>query len=227
MTPTHNDNPTDVTPICTVVIMIVCIWAYFWQMTLGVGGFTQVIYALGLIPGMLTGHAALPESLDLIAPPWTLVTSIFLHGSFLYLCGNVLYLWVFATKVEAALGHGRFVAFFLFCAACAALVQTVVSPHSLVPMVGVGGAVSGVLGAYLLLHARTCMLVTLPLGTTLAPLRIGAGRLLALWFVVQIVSSFLSDPAVPGVAWYAHIGGFVVGTILTPFLKRPSVPLLQ
>ncbi|MGE4615594.1 MAG: rhomboid family intramembrane serine protease, partial [Gammaproteobacteria bacterium] len=87
MTPTHNDNPTDVTPICTVVIMIVCIWAYFWQMTLGVGGFTQAIYALGLIPGVLTGHAALPESLDLIAPPWTLVTSIFLHGSFLYLCG--------------------------------------------------------------------------------------------------------------------------------------------
>ena len=227
MIPIHNDNSTASKPICTVGIMIVCIWAYFWQLTLGGSGFTQAIYALGLIPGVLTGHAALSESLVLIAPPWTLLTSIFLHGSLLYLAGNLLYLWVFAAKVEAALGHGRFVGFFLFCAACAALVQTVVSPHSLVPMVGAGGAVSGVLGAYLLLHARTRVLVMLPLGTTLAPLGIPAGLLIILWFVIQIVSSLLSDPTVPGVAWHAHIGGFVVGTILTPFLKRPSVPLLQ
>jgi membrane associated rhomboid family serine protease len=225
--PIHDDNPTDITPVCTVGIVLLCIWAYAWQLILGEHGSTRAIYAFGLIPGVLTGYAALPEPLDLIAPPWTLITSVFLHGSFLHLAGNMLYLWVFGNNIEDALGHGRFVAFFLFCGACAALVQTANSPHSVVPMVGASGAISGILGGFLLLHPRTSVRVTLPLGFIVYPLRVPAGLLLGLWFVVQIVTSLFADPAVPGVAWHAHIGGFVVGAVLMPFLKRPGVPLLQ
>jgi membrane associated rhomboid family serine protease len=227
MIPIHDDNPTDITPVMTVGIMLVCIWAFIWQLTLGEHGFTRAVYAFGLIPGVLTGHAALPAALDLIAPPWTLMTSIFLHGGFLHLAGNVLYLWVFGNNVEDALGHGRFVAFFFICGACAALVQTVEAPQSVVPMIGASGAVSGILGAYLLLHPRTSVLVVLPLGFILYPVRLPAAVLLILWFAVQIVSSVFTDPTAPGVAWHAHIGGFVVGAILTPFMKRPNVPLLR
>jgi membrane associated rhomboid family serine protease len=180
-----------------------------------------------LIPGVLTGNAVLPEALQFIAPPWTFVSSLFLHGGVLHLTGNALYLWVFGNNIEDALGHARMVLFFLLCGAFSALVQIIEVPYSVVPMVGASGAISGVLGAYLLLHPRASVLVMLPLGFILYPLRMPAGMLLIIWFAVQIAGSVVGDSALPGVAWYAHIGGFVAGVLLVPFFKRSGVPLLQ
>lgn len=227
MFPIHDDNPTAIAPFVTIGIIAVCIWAYIWQVTLGTDGATQVVYAFGLIPGELTGNASLQESLRLIAPPWTLITSIFLHGGLLHLAGNALYLWVFGNNVEDALGHLRMAVFFLFCGAFAALVQIVHAPHSIVPMIGASGAVSGVLGAYLLLHPRASVLVIVPLFFILYPLRMPAGVLLMIWFVLQFAGSFFADPVLPGIAWHAHIGGFIAGALLIPFFKRADVPLLQ
>ena len=227
MFPIHDDNPTAITPVVTIGIIVLCIWAYIWQMTLGDQGATHLVYAFGLIPGVLTGNAVLPEPLSLVAPPWTLITSIFLHSGLLHLGGNALYLWVFGNNVEDALGHGRMTVFFLLCGAFAALVQIVHAPHSIVPMVGASGAVSGILGAYLLLHPRASVLVVVPLGFILYPLRMPAGMLLIIWFAVQFAGSLLADPVLPGIAWHAHIGGFIAGALLIPFFKRADVPLLQ
>ena len=227
MFPIHDDNPTTITPVVTIGIIALCVWAYIWQVTLGDHGAMQVVYAFGLVPGVLTGNAVLAEPLSLIAPPWTLITSIFLHSGLLHLGGNILYLWVFGNNVEDALGHARMTVFFLLCGAFAALVQIVHAPHSTVPMVGASGAVSGILGAYLLLHPRASVLVMVPLFFILYPLRIPAGLLLIIWFVVQFAGSLLADPVLPGIAWHAHIGGFVAGALLIPFFKRANVPLLQ
>ncbi len=227
MFPIHDDNPTTITPIVTVGVIALCFWVYIWQVTLGDHGATQIAYAFGLIPGVLTGNAVLPESLRVIAPPWTLVTSVFMHSGLLHLGGNALYLWVFGNNIEDALGHGRMTVFFLLCGAFAALVQIVEAPHSVVPMIGASGAVSGILGAYLLLHPRASVLVMVPLFFILYPLRMPAGLLLIVWFVLQIAGSLLADPVLPGIAWHAHIGGFIAGALLIPFFKRADVPLLQ
>ena len=227
MFPIHDDNPTTIIPVITIGVIVLCVWVFIWQLTLGEHGTRQFFYAFGLIPGVITGHAYLPESVHLVAPPWTLVSSLFLHSGLLHLGGNALYLWVFGNNIEDALGHGRMVLFFLLCGAFAALVQIVQAPHSVVPMVGASGAVSGILGAYLLLHPRASVLVMVPLGFILYPLRMPAGVLLIVWFAVQIAGSVFADPVLPGVAWHAHIGGFIAGALMIPFFKRSAVRLLQ
>ena len=138
----------------------------------------------------------------------------------------MLYLWVFADNVEDAMGHWRFVLFYALCGTAAALAQTLHAPSSAIPMVGASGAISGVLGAYLVLYPRARVLVLLPLGFYLHATKMPAGLLLVLWFAIQIMSSLMADPNTPGVAWLAHIGGFAAGVALIPFIKHRNVPLL-
>ncbi|MBK6596741.1 MAG: rhomboid family intramembrane serine protease [Proteobacteria bacterium] len=214
--------------------MVACVLVFVWQYFLaGPTGVQRIAYALGLIPAVLFGGEQLPTDLVWVPPAATLLTSMFLHGGFLHLAGNMLFLWVFGNNIEDSMGHARFVLFYLVCGIAAALVQAFLDPASVLPMVGASGAISGVLGAYMLLYPRARVLLGLPIGFFIVQLgRFPAVWVLALWFLLQLVMGVFSANAVTtageakgGVAWGAHIGGFIAGMVLIPFFKYRSVPL--
>jgi membrane associated rhomboid family serine protease len=143
----------------------------------------------------------------------------------MHLIGNMLYLWIFGNNVEDAMGHVRFVLFYLLCGIVAALAQALPNPDSTIPMIGASGAISGVLGAYLLLYPRARVLVLVPLGYYTRLVHLPAMFVLGFWFVLQLINSALLTQTGGGVAWGAHIGGFVAGMALIPLFKRRNVPL--
>jgi membrane associated rhomboid family serine protease len=145
---------------------------------------------------------------------------MFLHGGLLHLGGNMLYLWIFGNNIEDAMGHVRYLIFYFACGIGAALSQGVLNPASDVPMVGASGAISGVLAAYLLIFPRARVTVIVPLGILLYPLKISALFVIGFWFVIQLFQAGMADPNEPGVAWWAHIGGFSVGLVLAPIFSR-------
>lgn len=155
-----------------------------------------------------------------------LLTYMFLHGSILHLIGNMIFLFVFGDNVEDAMGHVRFILFYLMCGIFAALTHSVLTTSPQVPLVGASGAVSGVIGAYLMLHPNIRVWVLLPVPTIpFLPLRFSAGFVIGVWILYQIASAMLLPAS--STAWWAHVGGFVAGIILVLFMKRPGVPLLD
>ena len=158
---------------------------------------------------------------------WTVITSMFLHGSWMHLIGNMLYLWIFGNNVEDAMGHLRFVFFYLLSGSAAVLAQGLAAPASTIPMIGASGAISGVLGAYLLLYPHARVLVLIPLGFYTRTMHLPAMLVLGFWFLLQLLSTALADPNQPGVAFGAHAGGFVAGMLLIPFFKRRGVRLFR
>jgi membrane associated rhomboid family serine protease len=225
MIPLHDDNPTTLTPFVAIALIAVCILVFLWQFSLDAKAFELAVYRFGFIPATVAGEARLPPHVAAIPPTLTVFTSMFLHGGFMHLAGNMLYLWIFGNNVEDAMGHGRFVAFYVLCGAAAAAAQALPNPDSTIPMIGASGAISGVLGAYLLLYPHARVLVLVPLGFYTRLVRLPALLVLGLWFVLQLISSALADPARGGVAWGAHIGGFVAGLALVPLFKRRGVSL--
>jgi membrane associated rhomboid family serine protease len=218
--PLRDDNPSSIAPVVTIAFIVMCVLMFLWQLSFGAGdGGQRIIYALGAIPAVLLGQQQLPPELALV-PPWVSVfTSMFMHGGWMHLIGNMLYLWIFGDNVEDSMGHGRFVVFYLLCGIAAVLAQALPDPSSTVPMVGASGAISGVLGAYLLLYPHARVLVAIPFGFILQTMRIPAGLVLVLWFGLQLLSSAMAQPGQGGVAFRAHIGGFVAGMILIPIFK--------
>jgi membrane associated rhomboid family serine protease len=228
MIPLRDDNPSELRPVVTIALIAVCTLAFLWQLSHGGRGAQAVIYSLGLIPSVLFGINQLPEELASVPPTLTIFTSMFLHGGWLHLIGNMLYLWIFGDNVEDAMGHGRFVLFYILCGVAAALAQAIPDPSSTVPMVGASGAISGVLGAYLLLYPHARVLVGIPLGFYLHMTRLPAGLVLLLWFGLQFLSNVLSPPSAGGgVAFRAHIGGFVAGMVLVAMFKRRGFRLVN
>ncbi len=224
MIPLHDDNPTHITPYVTYSLIAICVFVFLWQQSLGPAQ-EQAVYALGVIPAVLFNYASLPAGLDVI-PPWmSIFTSMFMHGSWMHLLSNMLYLWIFGDNVEASMGHGRFIVFYLLCGVAAALAQAVPDPTSTIPMVGASGAISGVLGAYLLLYPHARVLVFIPLGFFMFSERIPAGWVLGFWFVIQLISSSASAGQQGGVAFGAHIGGFIAGMALISFFKYRHIQL--
>ncbi|MGD8939750.1 MAG: rhomboid family intramembrane serine protease [Gammaproteobacteria bacterium] len=224
MFPLHDDNPTRIVPVVTVTIIVTCVLVFIWQISLG-QQFERAIYSFGAIPSVVFGIKALPAELEIV-PPWTTVlTSMFMHGGWMHLIGNMLYFWIFGNNVEDAMGHVRFVIFYMLCGIAAFLAQSLPAPQSVIPMVGASGAISGVLGAYLLLYPHARVLVAIPLGFFIYTTRLAAGWVLAFWFVLQIISSALTGAGEGGVAFGAHIGGFVAGMVLIPLFKYKTYPL--
>ncbi len=226
MLPLHDDNPTTLRPYVTVGLIALCVLAFLWQLSLGPVG-QRVVYGLGMIPAVLLQNRSLAPELELVPPAVTVLTSMFLHGGWAHLLGNMLYLWIFGNNVEDAMGHLRFLAFYLACGVAAAMAQALPAPESTVPMIGASGAVSGVLGAYLLLYPHARVLVAVPLGFYLHVVRLPAVLVLGLWFLIQLVSSLTAPAGGGGVAFRAHLGGFVAGMALLPLFKRPGVRLWQ
>lgn len=223
--PLKDDNPVHTTPVVSYVIIVACVLVFLWQVSLGANQ-QNAVYSLGLIPAVLLQGAALPPELTIVPPVATVFTSMFLHGGWLHLIGNMLYMWIFADNIEDAMGHGRFIVFYLLCGIAAALAQALPAPGSEIPMIGASGAISGVLGAYLLLHPRAHVLVLIPLGFFSQITRLPALLVLGLWFVLQLISE-LGAPEGAGVAFRAHIGGFVAGMALIPFFKHRRVRLMS
>ncbi len=225
MIPLRDDNPTSITPFVTYVFIAACVLVFLWQMSLGEKGFEAAVLALGVTPATLLGDVRLPPELYLVPPVATVFSSMFLHGGFMHLAGNMLYLWIFGNNVEDSMGHARFMIFYLLCGVAAVLAQAWPNPDSTIPMIGASGAISGVLGAYLLLFPRARVLVLIPLGAFSRIVYVPAMFVLGFWFVLQLISTALSDAGQGGVAFGAHIGGFVAGMVLIPLFKHRHVRL--
>jgi membrane associated rhomboid family serine protease len=180
------------------------------------------VLGLGYIPAVMHGSARLPAEYVLVPENLTYLTYAFLHGNFLHLAGNMLFLWVFGDNVEDAFGHIRYLAFYLACAAAAAFVQGLVVPDSQAPLIGASGAVAGIVSAYLLLHPRVKVWI---LAFGRIPLRIPAFVTLALWIAFQFVMLVVGGG--DEVAWAAHVGGIVAGVVLVLALRRRGVPLFD
>jgi membrane associated rhomboid family serine protease len=229
--PLHDDNPTTTRPYVTVGIIVGCVLVYAVQHLLLSGYAEQIAYSMGVIPAVLTGLEPMPAEIALLPPPATIFTSMFLHAGFLHLAGNMWFLWIFGNNIEDAMGHVRFVSFYLLCGVAAVFAQVLPNPGSIIPMVGASGAISGVLGAYMLLYPRARVLLGLPVGFLIIQLgRWPALWVLAAWFVMQLVMGSLSATDIPGrtegrIAFGAHVGGFLAGVLLVTLFKRRGVPL--
>jgi membrane associated rhomboid family serine protease len=225
MIPIRDDNPTERPAYVTVGLIVLCVLTFLWQQSHAPAGQERIAYSLGLVPAVLFGVKELPSQLQVLPAELTIFTSMFLHGGWLHLLGNMLYLWIFGNNVEDAMGRGRFVVFYLVCGVAAAMAQSLPNPDSVVPMIGASGAIAGVLGAYLLLHPQARVTVVIPIGFLLYPVNWPAVVVLGIWFLLQIGSSLLITGEEGGVAWFAHVGGFIAGMALIPFFKRRNVPL--
>ncbi len=170
----------------------------------------NLVTSFGAIPGFLTTAFFESRSGFDIPSFVTLITYAFLHGNFVHLLVNMLVLWVYGDNVEDAMGHGRYLIFYLLCAVLAVLSQVVVDPASLSPIIGASGALAGVMGAYFMLYPKAKLLVPI----LIFPVYLPAYLVLSLWMLFQLIAAFQADSAAAGVAWWAHIGGFVAGALL-------------
>jgi membrane associated rhomboid family serine protease len=225
--PLFDDNPTRRTPVFTFVIIGLCVAVYLWQASLPAGAGEAAVYSFGVIPAVLFGYAELPPRLEAV-PAWaSVLTSMFMHGGLMHVGGNMLYLWIFGNNVEDSMGRGRFVAFYLLCGVAAALAQGLADPTSEVPMIGASGAIGGVLGAYIVLHPRANVRVFTWIIVIVRLINVPAVLVLGVWFAGQLLSGFTTATEGGGVAFWAHVGGFVAGAVLIPFFKRREVGLLE
>jgi len=220
MIPLRDDNPTRRPAFVTYGIIGCLVAVFLWQLALGPSGNEAAIYALGFIPAVVFGVDVLPDSLVWLPAPLPVLTSMFLHGGILHLAGNALYLWIFGDNIEDRMGHVPFVVFYVLCGVAAALAQALPEVGSRVPMIGASGAISGVLGAYAVLYPRARVLVALPIFIVLYTVRLPAIFVLGLWFAAQLASSAMLASAGAGVAFRAHVGGFVAGVVLVSLFVR-------
>jgi membrane associated rhomboid family serine protease len=219
--PISDDNPVRGVPYVTVCLIGLCVLVYLWELTLD-GKADGALMMLGLTPDILV-HSGYVPGLGL--PAWaTLISSMFLHASILHIAGNMLYLWIFGNNIEEAMGNVKFALFYLICGTAAGMTMVLMDPGSRTPIVGASGAISGVLGAYILLFPRARVHVIVPVGIIFYPFRIRAVWVVGFWFAIQLVTAALMPPSDPGVAWWAHVGGFAAGLMLTPLLKARHVP---
>jgi membrane associated rhomboid family serine protease len=204
--PLRDVIPSRTTPVLTVSLIAANVTVFLYELTLGRGveEFTRVF---GLVPADFSW--------------FTLFTSMFLHGGLFHVGGNMLYLWIFGDNVEDRMGHGRFLAFYVLCGTAAALTQVFTSPDSTVPMVGASGAIAGVMGAYFVLYPRSTLI---PLFFFFQIVEIPAIFFLGIWFVMQFLSGVgsIAASATGGVAFWAHIGGFVAGVGGVLLFRRPE-----
>ena len=228
MIPIKDDNPTELRPVVTIALIAGCVLAFLWQVSHDPRGMNLIFLRMGVIPALLVGGERTPDDFGALAPTLTMFTSMFLHGGWMHLAGNMLYLWIFGNNVEDAMGHGRFIVFYLVCGVCAVFAQALPDPSSTIPMVGASGAISGLLGAYLLLYPHARVMVVVPIFYFIRILYLPAWIVLALWFVFQLINTAATaGGSGGGVAFGAHVGGFVAGMALVAGFKRRGFKLLH
>ncbi len=222
MIPLRDDNPRRTVPVVTYVLVAANVLAFLWELSLG-ANLERALYSIAFVPARywVAGHWIF----DLT----TIMASMFLHGGLMHIGSNMLYLWIFGDNVEDRLGHFRYLLFYLLCGIAATLAHAVFSPGSRLPAIGASGAIAGVLGAYLILYPRAQVMTLIPIFFFITVREIPAVIILGLWFVLQLFSG-IGSLGVPdaedvgGVAFFAHIGGFVFGMLLIALfggLRRP------
>ncbi len=212
MIPLRDVIPSRTKPGVTITLIVTNVLVFLFQASLSERAQEAFIYAVGLVPAYFTFA--------------TMFTSMFVHAGLAHLIGNLLFLWIFGDNVEDRLGHGRFLTFYFMCGIVAAMAQLALDPDSTVPMVGASGAIAGVMGAYLVLypHSRVLMLFPFPVFLFELP----AIVFLGMWFFVQFLNGigqlpvFQQDQISGGVAFWAHVMGFIAGLVLVVFMKRPE-----
>ncbi|NLY95600.1 MAG: rhomboid family intramembrane serine protease [Myxococcales bacterium] len=233
MIPIKDDNPHFLTPYVTVTIIVLNVAAWFVLQGAGQGEpFFVSLCELGLIPsewlGTSTPGARVPLGdgvyciLEGQAPRFTVLSSMFLHGGWLHLLGNLWFLWIFGNNVEDSMGHLRFVVFYVLSGLAAAALQIATDPSSSVPMVGASGAISGVMGAYIVLYPRVGVHLLVPIFIFITTVRVPAFMMLGYWLVLQLLGGMFTVTPGGGVAFWAHVGGFVAGMVMIPFFKNEA-----
>jgi membrane associated rhomboid family serine protease len=232
MFPLRDENPTEIVPIVTIAIIVLNVLVWLFLQSAGMGmRFLESICAYGAIPGEITGALARGDSVPLGPATcfigglsgWTLLTSMFLHGGWMHLIGNMWFLWVFGNNIEDSMGHLRFVVFYLATGLAAALAHLLTDWGGAVPVVGASGAISGVMGAYLVLYPRVKVDTLIVLVVFIQVVRLPAAAVLGLWFVLQLLQGALGSSVAGGVAFWAHVGGFAAGALLIHLLARPKL----
>lgn len=225
MVPLRDDNPTRITPYVTYALIAINILVFLYELTLTPAQLDAFFRIWAVVPRELT--ATFSGAVIAAGPPeWlTLFTSQFLHGGFLHVAGNMLFLWIFGNNVEDRLGHVKYLVFYLSCGALAALAQWFFSSGSSIPSLGASGAIAGIMGAYILRYPQAQVLTLIPLGFFFTTVRLPAVLFLGFWFLQQALYGLASLQAPTnigmesgGIAYWAHAGGFVFGAILGPVL---------
>jgi membrane associated rhomboid family serine protease len=212
MIPLRDVIPSRTTPYVTIGIIVLNALMFLWELSVG-SQIDQFLFTFGLIPADFMWSRVL--------------TSMFVHGGWLHVGGNMLYLWIFGDNVEDRVGHGRFIVFYLLCGIAAALAQTAMAPDSPVPMVGASGAIAGVMGAYFVLYPRSRIVTLVPLFVFVQIMEVPAILFLGIWFIKQFISGVGSIATVAarnsgGVAFWAHVAGFVAGVAGVMVFRRPE-----
>ena len=211
MIPLRDIIPSRTTPVVTITLIAINVLVFLYELSLGRAVDAFTLY-WGLVPAAFS---------------WvTVVTSMFLHGGFMHVAGNMLYLWIFGDNVEDRMGHGRFLVFYLLCGVAAALAQTITQPDSVIPMVGASGAIAGVMGAYFVLYPRSRIVTLIPLFFFFQVIEVPAIVFLGIWFLMQFISGLGSIVTVAGstggIAFWAHVAGFVAGISGVVVFRRPE-----
>jgi rhomboid family protein len=222
--PLRDANPTRRTPIVTLVLIVACFVAFAYELGVlassGESGLDRFFLEHGLVPADLT--RSIGAGAWLSAPVLGVFTSLFLHGGWLHLLGNMLYLWIFGNNIEDRLGRFGYAAFYLLGGVVAGLTQAAIAPNSDVPLIGASGAIAATLGAYLVLFPRARILSLVFLGFFYQLIEVPAILVLGFWFVLQLIDGFTSlgaSNAQGGVAFFAHIGGFVLGALIAAAIR--------
>jgi membrane associated rhomboid family serine protease len=235
MFPLYDENPHFLTPLVTWGIIAAN--AATWLLVQGLGtdpALATSVCTLGLVPGELLQRLApgtqvpLGEGVFCVTtgqPAWhTLVTSMFLHGGWMHLLGNMWFLWIFGNNVEDSMGHARFAVFYVLCGLAAAALQIAFQPDSGIPMVGASGAIGGVMGAYVVLYPRVRVHTAVVLGFYVTRFSVSAGFMLGYWFLIQLIGGTVDlGRSGGGVAFWAHVGGFAAGVALIGLFRDPEL----
>jgi membrane associated rhomboid family serine protease len=213
MIPLRDVIPSRTVPFVTVTLIVLNLLVWFFELALPAEELPAFMMVFGVVPAIFRWPAVL--------------TSMFLHGSWFHVLGNMLYLWIFGDNVEDRLGHLRYVLFYVLCGGAAALAQVAISPDSMLPMVGASGAIAGVMGGYFVLYPHSRVLTLIPLIIYFEIIEVPAVLFLGFWFVMQLFSgvgsiALTSGTETGGVAFWAHVGGFVMGVVAVFALRRPE-----
>ena len=218
--PIADENPTKNKPFISWIIIFLCVISFFKLVYEEEYIKEQIYLSFGMVPALLFGYSELSPSLKIIYPTFSILTSMFLHGGWMHLIGNMTYLYIFGDNIEDNLGRTKFILFYIITGACAALSQAFLDPTSTIPMVGASGAIAGLLGAYVVLFPKAKIKVFFWFIIFFKIIKIRAIFVLGFWIIIQLISFSGSDLNAGGVAYAAHIGGFASGIILIYFLKN-------
>ena len=218
--PFSDDNPTTNRPYVCYCLIAICVVIFLWQSSLPTNLSNEAVYNFGVVPAALLGNQE-----SYISPSLSVFTSMFMHGSWMHLIGNMVFLWIFGDNIEDSMGSGKFIMFYFLSGIGAALLQAIIDPSSTIPMIGASGAIAGVLGGYLLLHPKANVNVLMWIIIFISVIRVPAFIVLGFWIIGQFFNASFGSEG--GVAYFAHIGGFVAGMLLIPFFKKQEILLFQ